>query len=742
MAFGGVHPFMLKKAAAVSGGSGSGGGGDGVTKSLRISAASQHYLRNTGFATGSANGTFTLSCWIKRTDLSRSSHPDHNYQMFYWPGEDAGESSIAFQNGGTNAAKIRFTVGGGSIYYSSGVFRDIGAWAHILVSVSSGTATVKYNGETVISGATGVPTWGTNLQISRWSTDDNSSFGGYIADVYGVDGMALDYTDFTTTDATTGQLKPIAYSGDVGTDGFHLDFKDADAIGNDVSGNDNDFSTANLVPADVMDDNPSAGMNYCVYNAVFAGATGLSEGNLKCTTTARGTFDAMSFASYWEITANTTGVTAGVESESGTANTVAVTNGSTFGFRLLATGALDYTSNGSSWTNVVTGLSGVQFPYVTGGTTTANFGQSTLSYSGGSGGELLSTAGMTATIAKPAENFDVLTYSGSGAKTFDNGTTSMQPDLVWVKARGDAYDHELTDSVRGVTKALSSNATNVESTDSTGVTAFGSDGFTVGAGANYSTSAMVAWAWKAGTSFEAESGVSGSGSKNPTAGFGISTWTGTGEMDGDEIAVAHGCGGTPELVIAKDRDGNYGSGYGWLVWHHKLSADNFMVLNTAAAETPWDSSYPLIQAGATNTTFGLDSMTTGLSLNDGSNSMNGETTYVAYAMRSIEGYSKVGGWSGSGVSGKFIYTGFRPAFILAKRYDSTGGNWLMFDDQREGYNVDNDDLFANDSGAENTTDHIDILSNGFKIRTSDSDLNTGTVIYYAVGQSSKYANAR
>ena len=116
-------------------------------------------------------------------------------------------------------------------------------------------------------------------------------------------------------------------------------------------------------------------------------------------------------------------------------------------------------------------------------------------------------------------------------------------------------------------------------------------------------------------------------------------------------------------------------------------------------------------------------------------------TYVAYLFASVAGYSLVGSFSGS--SSQFIYTSFRPAFILAKRSDSTGGNWLMFDDKREGYNVDNDDLEANDNAVEATTDHIDILSNGFKIRTSDADLNAGTVIYLAVAKNPfKYASAR
>ena len=729
MALGGTIPLMMKAAAAAP-------SGDVVTKSLRISAASQHYLQNTGFATGSANGTFTLSFWVKRAHLYRSSHPDHNYQMFYWTGEGSGESSISFQNGGTNAAKIRFAVGGGSTYYSSMVFRDIGAWAHILVSVSSGTATVKYNGETVISGATGVPTWGTNLQISRWSTDDNSSFGGYIADVYGVDGTALDYTDFTSTDATTGQLKPIAYSGSVGTDGFHLDFKDADDIGNDVSGNDNDFTATNLVPADVMDDNPSAGMNYCVYNAVFSGATGLSEGNLECTTTARGTFDAMSFASYWEIEANTTSVVGGVISEGGTANTVSVTNGSTFGFRLSAAGALEYTTNGSSWSSIGGTLSGEQFPYVTGGTTTANFGQSTLSYSVPSGYAVLSTGNFpTPTIKKGVTYFDTKLYDdGAGAKTFDNGTVSMQPDLVWAKSRGSSNDHKLTDSVREEQNSLESNTTDTEVAESSnvGVMSFDADGFTIGSSssttgpyADQTGDGMVAWAWK----------------KDATAGFNIVGWTGDALDYGTETQeLTHSLGVAPEMIILKGRTDNAGMSGGWYVYHKDLSSSSYLLLNSTDGEAPAMADV-ITNIGTSTVDVGTDNSSIYFNYGGDEVMPTDPDTYIGYFFASVAGYSKVGSFSGS--STVFIYTGFRPAFILAKRYDMTGGNWLMFDDKREGYNVDNDDLMANSSAVEATTDHIDILSNGFKIRTSDADLNGGTVIYLAVAKNPfKYANAR
>ena len=735
MAFGGIHPFMLKKAAAGGGGSPDGGegGGDVVTKSLRFNPGDiSHLIKTFSSSSTTDNGKrWTLSMWVKQSDIDEEKSL---FQIKQYP-----DYFLVKLSGGIISVLDRYS----SQISITGVpkLRDPAAFYHIIIVYDSPNTSATERMQIWVNGERqSVTSVGTipqdrvsrmfTAEIHRLGVLNNSNdgdttypFGGLMSDIYGVDGLALTPTSFAEEDATTGEWKPIAYSGAMGDNGFHLDFEDDTAIGNDVSGNDNDFTATNLAASDVLEDTPTD--NYCVYNEIFSGASGLSEGNLKCTTTARGTFDAMSFASYWEIEANTTSVVGGVISEGGTANTVAVTNGSTFGFRLSAAGALEYTTNGSSWTSIGGTLSGEQFPYVTGGTTTANFGQSTLSYSVPSGYAVLSTAGMTATIAKPSDHMNTLAYASSGAKT----GVGFQPDLVWVKARANTYDHELTDSVRGVTKALSSNDTGVESTDSTGVTAFDSDGFTVGAGTNYSTSAMAAWCFK----------------KSATAGFNIVGWTGTDTGMGSPSpqAITHGLGVTPELIIAKNRTANSGSSTGdWAVWTKDLTAGTYLKLNSTDGEGSWSTAL-FSSIGAATASVSADAFGSGIDLNyaDNTGGYAPDDTYIGYFIASVAGYSKVGSINSSS-SSAFVYTGFRPTFILAKRSDATGGNWMMFDDQREGYNVDNDDLMANSSAIEATTDHIDILSNGFKIRTSDADLNAGTVIYYAVGQSSKYANAR
>jgi hypothetical protein len=353
----------------------------------------------------------------------------------------------------------------------------------------------------------------------------------------------------------------------------------------------------------------------------------------------------------------------------------------------------------------------------------------------------LSTGNLaTPTIAKPSENFNALTYASSGAKT----GVGFQPDLVWVKARGNTYNHELTDSVRGVTKALSSNDSEAESTDSTGLTAFGTDGFTVGAGTNYSTSSMVAWSWKAGTSFEAVSGVSGSGSKNVDAGFSIVTWTGNDDGTGASPtpqSVSHGLTVTPELIIAKSRTQNTFHNFDWIVWHKDLTSGNYLLLNGNGAETGWGDAL-VSSIDDSSVSFGSDAMMSGEDLNAGSAWASADD-YVAYLFASVEGFSKVGSYTGNGLAdGAFVYCGFRPAYILIKAL--AGYSWYLFDSKTATYNVVSNFLQADQNYAEQTYTSLDITSNGFKFRATGVGLNgSASYIFYAVAESPlKYANAR
>jgi len=324
------------------------------------------------------------------------------------------------------------------------------------------------------------------------------------------------------------------------------------------------------------------------------------------------------------------------------------------------------------------------------------------------------------TITKPNLYFDVVTYTGTGATQTISGL-NFQPDFVWIKSRSAATDNKLTDAVRGATKGLISNSTGAETTDSTGITAFTSSGFTLGSSSVYNNSGAtyVAWCWKAngsGSSNTAGS-ITSTVSANTTSGFSIVTYTGTGA----NATVGHGIGIAPSMIICKGRSvgGNY-----WQTQHSALGPTKALFLNTTDAaftnSAYWNNTAP------TSTVFSLG----------GNTDANGNgTTYVAYCFAPVSGYSAFGSWTGNGsADGPFVYTGFRPSYILWKRTDSSaGGDWGIVDATRNPSNVVGEYLAADTSGAGATYSMLDMVSNGFKIRWSDTSTNAsgGTYIYMA-----------
>jgi hypothetical protein len=301
---------------------------------------------------------------------------------------------------------------------------------------------------------------------------------------------------------------------------------------------------------------------------------------------------------------------------------------------------------------------------------------------------------------------------------------SFQPDLVWMKGRSGATDHALYDSVRGVQNQLESNTTTAETAEATGLTAFGSGGFTVGALAQVNTSAAtyVGWQWKGGGAAvsNTDGTITSQVSANASAGFSVVTYTGTGA----NATVGHGLGVAPKMVIAKRRATG---GFNWVVWHSYFTGLQFIKLNltddVGSSATVWNSTVP------TSSVFSLGSDTT---VNP-----NAEAC-VAYCWSEIDGFSKFGSYTGNGsTDGPFVYTGFRPKFLMVKRTDSTG-DWYLYDTSRNTYNLSNLALFPNLSNAEATgvTAVFDLLSNGFKIRGDSGGINPsgGTCIYMAFAE--------
>jgi hypothetical protein len=288
--------------------------------------------------------------------------------------------------------------------------------------------------------------------------------------------------------------------------------------------------------------------------------------------------------------------------------------------------------------------------------------------------------------------------------------------------------------VRGVQKQLESNNTGAETTETTGITAFGSDGFTTGALAQLNTSAAtyVAWNWKAGNNAGASNSagsITSTVSANTTSGFSVVTYTGTGA----NATVGHGLGVAPKMVIVKNRTST-GS---WCTWHTGLTSGAYALF---LESTDAQGSYPTIfnSTVPTSTVFSVGTAT-------GTNASS--NNFVAYCFAEVAGYSKFGSYTGNGsTDGPFVFTGMRPAYVMIKRTDSSPYNWVIVDTARNTYNVANAQLSANLSDAENTLyAAIDFNSNGFKMRTTDGAYNAsgGTYIYMAFASNPfKYSLAR
>jgi hypothetical protein len=283
----------------------------------------------------------------------------------------------------------------------------------------------------------------------------------------------------------------------------------------------------------------------------------------------------------------------------------------------------------------------------------------------------------------------------------------------------------LYDSVRGTTKQLESNATIAETTEATGLTAFGSAGFTVGALAQMNTNAAtyVGWQWKASNAAavtNTSGSISSQVSANPTAGFSIVTYTGTGA----NATVGHGLGIAPKMVIVKGRN----SINNWTIYHAGLTSASYCIfldltnaqLNNA---TVWQATAPTSSVFSVGTSGAVN---------------NNTTNFLAYCFAEIAGFSKFGSYTGNGsTDGPFVYLGFRPRWLMVKRTDAAGTDWFIEDTSRNTYNPSGLTLQANTAAVEgNNTPTLDILSNGFKLRSTYSSYNTSsaTFIYAAFAE--------
>jgi hypothetical protein len=375
--------------------------------------------------------------------------------------------------------------------------------------------------------------------------------------------------------------------------------------------------------------------------------------------------------------------------------------------------------------------------YATGNSVVCNWGARPFAYTAPSGFKALCTANLPAPlVTKPSSVFDVVTYTGTGSSLTPTSSLGFNPDLVWIKSRSAATDHSLYDSVRGAQARLESNTTDAEVTSDNGLTAFNSNGFTLGTLAQVNTNAATyaGWCWDAGSSTVTNTAgsITSSVRANASAGFSIVTYTGTLTSAGN-VTIGHGLGVAPSLIITKSRSDSSR----WAVFPSAaLGANKYLELNTTAAVA--DS--VAVGGGAapvpTSTVFYTPYLF-------GAN-VNGQT-FFAYCFAPVAGYSSFGSYTGDSAP-NFIYTGFTPALVIMKRTDTGDEGWLMTTWKTQGYNSFGAYLGAHSSSAEaTTTNYMDIVSNGFVHRHNSgwNNASGGTYIYAAFAEAPfQYALAR
>jgi hypothetical protein len=614
----------------------------------------------------------------------------------------------------------------------------------------------------------------TAQEIGRRASASDLFLDGYMAEVNWIDGQQLTPSSFGETDTTTGSWKPKAYTSTYGTNGYYLKFSDIATtsgsnagLGKDFSGNGNYYNTNNIsvtsgTTYDAMIDSPTLTSatvaNYAVLNPLIpVTTTTIINGNLGLSSynpsgSVFGTIGVSSGKWYFEMVAyadamsGISGTPNGgafpgapanaytwdsnnatkISNSSSASYGSATSNGDIVGVAFdLDSGSITFYKNNVSQGVAYTFTpSGSYFPVFRNGSSTntsVNFGQRPFSYTPPSGFVRLNTYNLPdSTIKKGNTVMDATLYTGTGASLSVTNASGFKPDFVWVKGRSGATDHALYDSVRGTTKQLESNTTDAETTEATGLTAFGTGGFTVGALAQMNTSAAtyVGWQWQAGqgsTSSNTSGSITSTVSVNATAGFSVVTYTGNGT---NGATIGHSLGVAPKWVIVKNRGSSVDD---WLHYHTSLGATKSIAFDTNAAitsSTRWNNTAP----SSTVITLG-----TSAGVNASSN------TYVAYCWAAIPGYSAFGNYTGNGsTDGSFVYTGFLPRFVMIKRTDTTG-DWYMWDTARNTFDVITNTLLANSSAAETSATSIDALSNGFKLRNTTAGFNAsgGTYIYAA-----------
>ena len=760
------------------------------------------YLTRTPSSAGNRK-TFTFSAWFKRSDL------DGRNFVFSGGQNDQYQNDFGIEFGGDKIKVYDYNI---THLVTTASFRDPSAWYHMVVAVDTTQSTASNRIKLYVNGSqiTAFDTanypgqnenTGINSAYAQYvgSSHGNLTYDGYMAHVHLTDGTAYAASTFGST-STNGQWVPnLAPSVTYGTNGYFLKFTNASDLGEDFSGNNNDYTKSGS--GDKVLDNPEN--NFATLNVLQARATygmpTLSEGNLqfggagfssswgyrgstievpsgkwycevKCSGNSNAVIGVFNTGYYgeghfldqnpqnntgsWGIYADGATVTKQILNGSSSSATIDEFNdGDIVGMELDADNkTIKFYVNGSLQTGL--GTSGTidisagtddafifvaltpngdattfQFNFgnpaytITSGNTDEN-GYGNFEYAPSSGYLALCTQNLatelTLPIGKGDSYFNTTLVTSTGSNITIN--TGFKPDFLWTKSRSYDARHELHNTTSGDNKRLVSNLTTAEETFSNYME-FTSNGATfktniphalAGGGAGRTG---VAWSWRANggtTSSNTDGSITSTVQANQTAGFSIVTYTGTGA----NATVGHGLGKAPNLVIVKLRSGT-GS---WAVYSRAVGATKVAYLENTSAffvnSSFWNNTDP------TSSVFSIGSEAT-------TNTNGG--TLVAYCFADIEGYSKTGTYIGNAsTNGPFIYTGFKPSWVMIKRIDGANG-WNIFDSARNPTNVVEKQLFANSNAIEEAdVSHNaarDYLSNGFKIRETGNDVNVNGSSY-------------
>lgn len=609
----------------------------------------------------------------------------------------------------------------------------------------------------------------------------------YYADYRLIDGQQLDASSFGEFDAT-GLWVPKKYTGTYGTNGFYLDFSDNTSAANlvaDKSGNGNNFTPTGIsVTAGITDDSlydsPSKGSqtdtglggqvsgNYCTLDpGSIATAVSTAEAGLRFQVnntggSARGTIAISSGKYYWEVyvnqaaTAQAIGIyniyqpfefgtlfangfgsyaytSAGNKVENGGVTTAYGATWGTVGDIIGCAfdsdaGTITFYKNGVSQGVAFTGITGVFTPAIYSQDATGvsslyvNFGQRAFSYPV-SGFKCLCSTNITSLISQPENYYSSVVYTGNGS-ILSISSLLFNPDLVWLKSRSSAGSHALFDTLRGVENYLKTNATDLQTNDVNSLTAFNSNGFTLGSSTavNQSTVTFAGWCFDSGSSTVTNTSgtITSSVRANTAAGFSVVTYAG-----GTTGTVGHGLGAPPDLILAKSYTGTIGF---FIVYSSIPNMGKDVYLQTNNTNTATFNSNVWGTATPNSTVFGVKS---------GQNNSLSGSNHVAYCFRSIPGLCQVGQYTGAGASAQdiAILCDFTPATIIIKCTNSVS-NWGMFDRNRDLYNKGtNNRLTANTNNVEaSVTKRLHYLCNGFRLFSNDADdnLSGGVYLYIAL----------